>query len=115
MSKQETLCPGCERSELLHLAPGEVERILTLYLRDRPGEPVADDVMVSARMEACRTCPDIQFGGTTCRHCGCLVAVRAKLAKKDCPAPVSRWNFEGEQVWKCEFPGTANSRGQANS
>ena len=88
---EKEICPGCERSSRLRLAPGEVDRILADYLRDRPDEPVADDTVVSARMAACGTCPDLQFGGTTCRHCGCLVAVRAKLARKDCPAPVSRW------------------------
>ena len=87
----EPPCVGCERSALLRPAPGEVERILTAYLRDRPGEPVADNATVAARLATCRACPDLQFGGTTCRHCGCLVAVRARLANKDCPAPVSRW------------------------
>ena len=87
----EPPCAGCERSARLRPAPGEVERLLLAYLRDRPDEPVADDATVAVRLAACQACTDLQFGGTTCRHCGCLVAVRARLLGKACPAPVSRW------------------------
>jgi hypothetical protein len=73
----------------VRLAAGQVQRILADYLRDQPG-PLADDATRAARRAACRACPDLQYG-TTCRHCGCLVEVRACLADKGCPAPVPRW------------------------
>ncbi|MFD1677635.1 hypothetical protein [Alicyclobacillus fodiniaquatilis] len=43
------------------------------------------------RMKACQTCESLQFG-TTCRWCGCLVAIKAKRAAARCPHPQgSRW------------------------
>lgn len=71
-------CKGCERSAALHLPEREVQRLLAGYLASHPGERVADDGTYADRLAVCRVCPDVQFGGTTCRHCGCLAAVRAK-------------------------------------
>ena len=80
-------CRGCSAS--VRLAPGEVERILAGYLADHPAALV-DEATYARRLSLCNTCPDLQYG-TTCRHCGCLVAVRAKLAEKTCPAAPARW------------------------
>lgn len=87
----ETDCKGCERSAAARLAPAEVDRLLVSYLSSHPDEPVADDATYESRLATCAACPDLTFAGTTCRHCGCLVAVRAKLADKACPAPQPRW------------------------
>lgn len=84
-------CRGCGRSASLRLAPGEVERILADYLVRHPGEPLVDEPTYAQRLALCRSCRDLQFGGTTCRHCGCLVAVRARLARAGCPASAPRW------------------------
>jgi len=81
------MCKGCSAS--VRLAPGEVDRILSQYLQGRPGGLV-DEVTYADRLAICRGCPDLQYG-TTCRHCGCLVEVRAKLSDKSCPAAVSKW------------------------
>lgn len=80
-------CKGCSVSA--RLAPGEVERILADYLADHPALLV-DDMVYAMRLEVCGECPDLLYGNT-CRHCGCLVAVRAKLAGKECPADANRW------------------------
>lgn len=43
------------------------------------------------RLSICRECDSLQFK-TTCRHCGCLIAIRAWLTDKPCPHPVSsKW------------------------
>lgn len=43
------------------------------------------------RLAICRACPDLD-AGITCRHCSCLVPLRASLRDKNCPAPGgSRW------------------------
>ena len=83
-------CRGCSAS--VRLKSGEVERILAEYLASR-AEPVAltDERTYAHRLVVCRDCPDLLYG-TTCRHCGCLVAVRAKLADKRCPAASPRWS-----------------------
>jgi hypothetical protein len=80
-------CPGCGAS--VGLSPGEVERIITDYFRGRP-QSMVDDPTYNWRLSKCRSCRDLQYG-TTCRHCGCLVAVRAKLTDKACPAPMPKW------------------------
>lgn len=80
-------CKGCSAS--VRLAPGEVERILAGYFQGRP-YAVVDDATYQHRLDACRGCPSLQYG-TTCKHCGCLVAVRARLADKACPGMVSMW------------------------
>lgn len=80
-------CKGCQVS--VHLARGEVDRILAEYLRGRPAE-LASEAVYRRRLAACDACPGLRYG-TTCRHCGCLVAVRARLADAACPAPTPRW------------------------
>lgn len=74
----------------MRLAPGEVDRILADYLKDHPSDLV-DESTYNRRLSICAACPDLQYR-TTCRHCGCLVAVRAKLASKPCPAVPERWS-----------------------
>lgn len=82
-----TECKGC--GVTVRIPPAEIERILAEYLRRNPGH-VADDATYAARLAICAECADLEYG-TTCRHCGCLVAVRAKLADKPCPAPIPKW------------------------
>ncbi|HEV7300687.1 MAG TPA: DUF6171 family protein [Tepidisphaeraceae bacterium] len=82
-------CRGC--SATVRLAAGEVQRLLADYLSANPAATIVDDATYAHRMNACGTCPDLKYG-TTCRHCGCLVAVRAKLAGKACPAVMPVWN-----------------------
>lgn len=80
-------CKGCRLTT--RLAPGEVDRLLGDFLRTHP-LPVVEEDTYLARLEVCAGCPDLKYE-TTCRHCGCLVAVRAKIAAKGCPAPIARW------------------------
>ena len=86
----KTLCKGC--SATVRLAPGEVQRLLAATLAGQK-LPLAGDDVYARRLSVCGQCPDLKYG-TTCRHCGCLVAVRAKLAGKACPAPSPRWTAE---------------------
>jgi len=88
----ETPCKGCHRSAGANLPEREVQRLLSDYLAAHPDERLVDEPTYTARLATCRACPDLQFSGTTCRHCGCLVAVRAKLANKACPASQPRWD-----------------------
>ncbi len=80
-------CPGC--GVTVRLAAGEVDRQLAAYLAHSP-EPLAAPDLVDARLAACRACADLRYG-TTCRHCGCLVDVRVRLADRHCPAPQPAW------------------------
>lgn len=70
-------------------ADAEVER-LWKRMKLREGEAVTDAVY-EARVAACESCAALQ-GGSTCRHCGCLVRYRARLTDGVCPYPGgSRW------------------------
>jgi len=82
-------CKGCGAT--VRLAPGEAERIVSQYLQTHPTAKLADDATCTRRLAICTSCPDLRYG-TTCRHCGCLVAVRARLADQPCPAPVPLWS-----------------------
>jgi hypothetical protein len=80
-------CPGCGIS--VRLSPGELERVVAEYFRDRMPE-LAGDEEAERRLALCAACSDLRYG-STCRHCGCLVEVRARLAEYGCPAPLPRW------------------------
>jgi hypothetical protein len=84
---QGTDCKGCRGT--VRLAQGEVQRLLAEYLRGSEAQ-VVDEETYARRMAVCGECEDLQYG-TTCRHCGCLVAIRAKLADKACPGLPTRW------------------------
>lgn len=84
---QPELCPGCGIS--VRLSKGELERIIAEYFRGRVPELAASEE-AERRLALCAACADLQYG-STCRHCGCLVEVRAHLADKGCPAPSPRW------------------------
>ncbi|MCE5326661.1 MAG: DUF6171 family protein [Planctomycetaceae bacterium] len=76
-------CKGCRTS--VRIPPHEVQRILDEYLRDHP-QPLADEPTIHRRLKTCAACEDLQYS-TTCRHCGCLVAILAHLKGKQCPHP----------------------------
>lgn len=81
-------CKGC--SATVHMMPEEIAKLFGETLRVRTVKLTTEDEY-ARRMAACRTCDAFQFG-TTCRWCGCLMAVKAKLAAARCPAPEgSRW------------------------
>ncbi|MCE5327400.1 MAG: DUF6171 family protein [Planctomycetaceae bacterium] len=84
----DSLCKSCRTS--VRIPPHEVQRILEEYLRDHP-QPQADETIIQRRLKLCQSCDALQYS-TTCRHCGCLVAVLARLKNKNCPHPDnSRW------------------------
>jgi len=83
---EPSACKACAAS--VRIPPREVERILAEFLREHP-QRLAEDETYTLRLASCRRCPDLLYG-TTCRHCGCLVAVRARLAEKHCPDPRGR-------------------------
>jgi hypothetical protein len=80
-------CPGCGLS--VRLSKGELERLIAEYFRGETPE-LASDAEAERRLSLCVSCPDLRYG-STCRHCGCLVEVRARLSGRACPAPGPRW------------------------
>ena len=83
-------CKGCTAS--VH-DDSQIGRILAALARHP--ESCVDDDVYKARLAACRACPDLAYG-TTCLHCGCFVAVRAKFRDRHCPSPGGgRWPEAG--------------------
>ena len=81
-------CKACGTTA--RLPDREVRRLVEEYLREHPG-PTVTDAECARRLALCRVCPDL-IAGTTCRHCGCLVPVLARLQGKACADPVrQRW------------------------
>jgi len=81
-------CKGC--TETVRRTPQEVEE----WMRRRmsgPEWPAVPEQEYERRLAECRTCPSLVYG-TTCKICGCLVQVRAKLPDARCPYPYEpRW------------------------
>lgn len=75
-------CKGCSAS--VHITDAQLKRILDAL--DADPEQCVDDELYAERLNICRSCPALAYE-TTCRICGCLVAVRAKLKDKACPFP----------------------------
>lgn len=80
-------CKGCSAD--VHVTQEQIDRMVTKLARF-PDACVPDE-LYDRRLEACLSCPSLQYG-STCSHCGCIVQVRAKFRDKTCPAPGgSRW------------------------
>ncbi|WP_233532223.1 DUF6171 family protein [Paenibacillus alkalitolerans] len=81
-------CKGC--SETYKVTDSQISRILSSSMFQSEQHCVPDDIY-DQRLQACMTCPSLQFG-TTCSVCGCIVQIRAKLKDRDCPKPgENRW------------------------
>lgn len=86
MPGRQGACKGCERSA--RVSEEDVRRLLRKLEQSASAVP---DEVYRARLSACSRC-DSLWQGHTCMHCGCIVAVRAKLEGSDCPHPLSsRW------------------------
>ncbi|CAM4376458.1 DUF6171 family protein [Paenibacillus tarimensis] len=80
-------CKGCSRD--VQVSEAQIEAMVN-KLDSRGFDCVSDDVY-EQRLASCSSCESLSFGHT-CKFCGCIVRVRAKLADKTCPNPAgSRW------------------------
>ncbi|MGQ8875749.1 DUF6171 family protein [Paenibacillus sp. TSA_86.1] len=81
-------CKGCNQQYDIHISDAKMARLVEIAARSRA---TVEDDEYERRLAICSACPGLQYG-TTCRHCGCLVPVRAKLAESTCPYPyASQW------------------------
>lgn len=81
-------CKGCSAS--VHVTPEEIAKLFGETLRVR-NLKLTTEAEYDRRIAVCTTCSDYQWG-TTCRYCGCLMAVKAKLSSARCPSPHgSKW------------------------
>ncbi|WP_413406618.1 DUF6171 family protein [Paenibacillus amylolyticus] len=88
MMKRQEPCKGCNDQYDVKISDAKMARLVEIASRSR--ETVQDEEY-ERRLSICFACPGLQYG-TTCRHCGCLVQVRAKLSESTCPFPYeSQW------------------------
>lgn len=86
---ERSLCKGCDDQYDVQISEAKLARLVELASRSRP---VVADAEYERRLSSCYSCPALQYG-STCRYCGCLVQVRAKLLDSTCPFPYdSRWD-----------------------
>lgn len=82
-------CKGCSEEHGVQISEDKLAKLVELASRARA---VVTDERYANRLSICSSCPGLQYG-TTCRYCGCIVHVRAKLADSVCPYPYEpRWN-----------------------
>ncbi|MFE6079407.1 DUF6171 family protein [Paenibacillus sp. NPDC057886] len=81
-------CKGCNDQYDAKISEAKMARLVELASCSRPA---VEDAEYERRLSICSDCPGLQYG-TTCRYCGCLVRVRAKLVESTCPFPYEpRW------------------------
>ncbi|WP_310854968.1 DUF6171 family protein [Paenibacillus taichungensis] len=81
-------CKGCNDQYDVKISEAKIALLVELASRSRPA---VEDTEYERRLSICADCPGLQYG-TTCRYCGCLVQVRAKLVESTCPFPYEpRW------------------------
>lgn len=84
---RSTDCKGC--SATVHVTDGQLERMIAKL--ERFPEHCVPESVYRSRLQSCGECSALEYG-TTCRYCGCIVQVRAKMKEKLCPSPGgNRW------------------------
>ncbi|MDC3417999.1 DUF6171 family protein [Aquibacillus salsiterrae] len=75
-------CKGCSAS--VRMSNQEIDKLVEEQLMLELD--LVDENTYHERLEHCLDCPSLVYN-TTCKHCGCFVKYRAKLAYKECPFP----------------------------
>ncbi|MDP4097247.1 DUF6171 family protein [Paenibacillus sp. P96] len=87
-SQADNFCKGCTAT--VHISEEEIQKLFGHVARIRSVK-LTTEAEYERRMQTCRACEAFQLG-TTCRWCGCLMEIKAKLQASTCPAPAgSRW------------------------
>lgn len=81
-------CKGCRAS--VRVSEESIKKLLSELLQDGTLTLVTDEEY-DRRLAICRNCENLNYS-TTCRFCGCIVQLRAKLAEKHCAKP-------GNETW----------------
>ena len=79
-------CPGCQGTVWVDEA--EIRKIFNEKIAVTKVKLATADVF-EERMAICARCSSLDYG-TTCRHCGCIVQIKARLAGAYCPHPAGR-------------------------
>jgi hypothetical protein len=81
-------CKGCSAN--VRISPEEIAVLFNHTMKLKEIKLVSEEEY-AVRIEKCQACSALQYG-TTCKHCGCLVYIKAKLKGAKCPYPFSpKW------------------------
>lgn len=81
-------CEACGTS--VHLSPEEIETLFGKTMQIKKVKTVSEEEY-NRRMDLCRQCEALVYD-TTCKHCGCIVQIKAKLEHARCPFPYhAKW------------------------
>ncbi|WP_151735323.1 DUF6171 family protein [Paenibacillus tengchongensis] len=75
-------CKGCRDD--YKVTEAQIARILASSMFN--AHNTASDEVYARRVAICAACPKLQ-DGVTCRACGCIIPVVAKLKDRGCPLP----------------------------
>ena len=78
----ENDCKGCSAS--VRISEEEIEKIFS-SMKVKKVKLTSKKEYIN-RLNICQNCQFLDYN-TTCRHCGCIVQIKAKIAKASCPAP----------------------------
>ncbi|MDL2228736.1 DUF6171 family protein [Treponema sp. OttesenSCG-928-L16] len=76
-------CEACSVS--VWLSEEEIKQLFGETMRVKNIKTVTEKEY-EERMTFCRSCEALVYG-STCRHCGCIVHIKAKLQSAKCPYP----------------------------
>lgn len=88
MMQENNECKGC--SATVRLTQEEIQKIFGETVKVNSVKVVTEEVY-GQRLEKCSQCQALDYG-TTCRYCGCIIQIKAKLLAAKCPYPYNpKW------------------------
>lgn len=86
--KKLSECKGCMAN--VHLSEDEVKKIFGDVIKVRNIKTVSEDIYLE-RLSICGSCSALEYE-TTCKYCGCLIMIMAKMQNAKCPYPFNpKW------------------------
>ena len=76
-------CEACSVS--VHLSQEEIDILFGKAIRVK-NVKTANEEEYAKRINICMNCESLMYN-TTCRHCGCIIQIKAKLEHSACPYP----------------------------
>jgi hypothetical protein len=78
-------CPNKPKMPRLTTQLKDLSKTLaaTLSAAARGNQVVADDATIERRSDVCKGC--VQYTGSRCRACGCVIAMKVILEEAECP------------------------------
>ncbi|NLE23847.1 MAG: hypothetical protein GX625_00665 [Clostridiaceae bacterium] len=76
-------CEACSVS--VHLSQEEIDTLFGKTMKVKNIKTVNEDEY-KKRIDICMSCESLLYD-TTCRYCGCIVQIKAKLQNSTCPYP----------------------------